>query len=132
MERNKYDIDEKLEARFDGKKLKRALVYVKPYIKHMILAFVLMVKASVLNLLSPVFLEQAMDIAIPQKDVDFLIKLGVATAGVIISASVLDAIRGIIMSKVGQSMIYNLRMDLFTHLQKLPFQYYDSRPHGKI
>lgn len=132
MERNKYDIDEKLESRFDGKKLKRALVYVKPYIKHMILAFVLMVTASVLNLLSPVFLEQAMDIAIPQKDVDFLIKLGVATAGVIISASVLDAIRGIIMSKVGQSMIYNLRMDLFTHLQKLPFQYYDSRPHGKI
>lgn len=132
MERNKYDIDEKLESRFDGKKLKRALVYVKPYIKHMILAFVLMVTASVLNLLSPVFLEQAMDIAIPQKDVNFLIKLGVATAGVIISASVLDAIRGIIMSKVGQSMIYNLRMDLFTHLQKLPFQYYDSRPHGKI
>jgi len=36
------------------------------------------------------------------------------------------------MSKVGQSMIYNLRMDLFKHLQKLPFEYYDNRPHGKI
>jgi len=36
------------------------------------------------------------------------------------------------MSRVGQYMIRDLRLDLFKHLQKLPFGYYDSRPHGKI
>jgi len=132
MERNKYDIDEKLEAKFDAKKLKRALVYVKPYTKSMIIAFIFTISASILNLLSPVFLQKAMDIAIPEKNIDFLVRLGIATAGVIIGASICDAIRGVIMSKVGQSMIYNLRMDLFKHLQKLPFEYYDNRPHGKI
>ncbi len=36
------------------------------------------------------------------------------------------------MSRVGQSIVYNIRKDLFCHLQRLPFTYYDSRPHGKI
>ncbi len=36
------------------------------------------------------------------------------------------------LSKVGQGIIRDLRLDLFTHLQKLPFTFYDSRPHGKI
>ena len=36
------------------------------------------------------------------------------------------------MTFVGQSVVRNIRSDLFNHLQKLPFSYYDSRPHGKI
>ena len=132
MARNKYDIDEELNVRFDFGKLKRALVYVKPHKKPMLIAFLFTVCASLLALLSPIFLEKAMDVAIPGKDTALLVKLGIATAGVIIASSICDAIRGMIMSKVGQTMIFNLRMDLFRHLQKLPFEYYDSRPHGKI
>lgn len=132
MARNKYDVDETLEQRFDFKKLKRALVYVKPYTKLMILALSLTVIASVLNLIPPIFLQKAMDVAIPEKNIDFLVKLGLASAGVIIAASIFDAIRGLVMANIGQSMIYNLRMDVFKHLQKLSFNYYDSRPHGKI
>jgi ATP-binding cassette subfamily B protein len=36
------------------------------------------------------------------------------------------------MSIVGQNIIHDIREDLFKHLQKLPFSYYDDRPHGKI
>ena len=36
------------------------------------------------------------------------------------------------MSIIGQSIIHHIRTDIFTHLQKLPFSYYDDRPHGKI
>lgn len=36
------------------------------------------------------------------------------------------------MTKAGQLMIYDIRKDLFAHLQELPFQYYDDRPQGKI
>ncbi len=132
MARNKYDVDETLEQHFDFKKLKRALIYVKPYTKLMILALSFTVIASILNLLSPIFLQKAMDIAIPDKNTDFLIKLGIASAVVIIVASIFDAIRGVIMANVGQSMVFTLRMDIFKHLQKLSFDYYDSRPHGKI
>ncbi len=36
------------------------------------------------------------------------------------------------MISVGQDIVYDIRKDLFAHLQKLPFQFYDDRPHGKI
>ena len=36
------------------------------------------------------------------------------------------------MINVSQNIIYDIRKDVFEHLQKLPFQYYDDRPHGKI
>lgn len=41
-------------------------------------------------------------------------------------------IRSKYMTIVGQEIIYDIRKDLFDHLQKLPFQFYDDRPHGKI
>ena len=41
-------------------------------------------------------------------------------------------IRSRIMTVVGQDIIFDIRTDLFAHLQELPFQYYDDRPHGKI
>ena len=44
----------------------------------------------------------------------------------------LGNIRSRIMTVVGQNMIFDIREDLFAHLQKLPFTYYDDRPHGKI
>ena len=37
-----------------------------------------------------------------------------------------------IMSKLGQDIIHEIRSDIFCHLQKLPFSYFDNRPHGKI
>jgi ATP-binding cassette subfamily B protein len=130
--RNKYDVDETLEQAVDFSKLKRALVYVKPYGKFLALAFCISIIASILGLMTPTFLEKALDVAIPNQDESLLIRLAVYTLIVIIISSLLGAVRGIIMSYCGQSMIYDIRKDVFDHLQDLPFSYYDSRPHGKI
>lgn len=132
MARNKYDIDETIEKELDFKKLKRAGAYMKPYIKLMLLALVLSLLGSALGLLSPTLLQRAVDVAIPDGNISYLVQLSVMTLGAILISVVLGAIRGIVMSHVGQSMIYDIRKDLFNHLQELPFTYYDSRPHGKI
>lgn len=130
--RNKYDVDEELERHLDFTRLKRAIVYIKPYRIMMIVAFSMSALSSVLGLLSPKFLQVAIDEAMPNKDMNLLIKLAIFTLITIVISSVLSGIRGFIMSKIGQNIIYNIRQDLFEHLQKLPFSYYDSRPHGKI
>ena len=132
MARNKYDIDESIEKEFDFKKLKRAAVYMKPYLKLMVLALLVSFLGSALGLLTPTLLEKAMDVAIPNEDMSYLVRLSLMTLGAVLLGSVFGAVRGIIMSYVGQSMIYDIRKDLFDHLQDLPFSYYDSRPHGKI
>ncbi|MBQ9121410.1 MAG: ABC transporter ATP-binding protein [Clostridia bacterium] len=130
--RNKYDVDEELEKGFDFRKLKRAIVYVKPYKFKMIGALLLSMLSAVLALITPTLLQRAMDIAIPNKDTAYLVELAVMTLVVILLSSAFGALRGVIMSYCGQSMIYDIRRDLFSHLQKLSFSYYDSRPHGKI
>ena len=132
MARNKYDVDEELDRHLDFGRLKRALFYVRPHIGMMIVAFLISAVASVLGLLSPLFLQEAIDEAMPNQDVMHLVRLAIYTLLTIVCSSVLSGLRGIIMSRMGQDIIYRIREDLFEHLQKLPFSYYDSRPHGKI
>ena len=132
MARNKYDVDEELDRHLDFGRLKRALVYVRPHTGMMIVAFLISTIASILGLLSPLFLQQAIDVAMPNKDVLHLVRLAIYTLLTIVCSSLLSGLRGIIMSRMGQDIIYRIRRDLFEHLQKLPFSYYDSRPHGKI
>lgn len=132
MARNKYDVDEELDRHLDFGRLKRALVYIRPYKMSMLLAFVISAIGSVLGLLSPMFLQEAIDEAMPNKDVQHLIRLALFTLLTILASSILSGVRGFIMSKLGQNIIYRIREDLFEHLQRLPFSYYDSRPHGKI
>lgn len=130
--RNTYAVDEELERSFDFSKLRRSAVYLKPYSKLMFLALFLSMAGSLLGLATPVLLQQAMDVAIPNGDLSMVVRLAFQTLGLVVASTVLGAIRGIIMTYCGQSMIYDIRKDIFDHLQTLPFSYYDSRPHGKI
>src|SRR5699024_3940767 len=50
----------------------------------------------------------------------------------VVFAMVFTAKRAKIMAKVGQAIVFDIRSDLFTHLQYLSFDYYDKRPDGKI
>ena len=132
MARNKFDVDEELEAPFNFKNLKKCMVYVGRYKFNMIFALLLSAVGSVVGLTGPMLIQKAMDVAIPNKDVSYLIQLAGILAGTIVINITFSAIRAIVMAKVSQSIIHDIRKDLFDHLQKLPFAYYDSRPHGKI
>lgn len=132
MARNKYDIDETLESPFDIKHLKRAMVYVSRYKKRMILSLTLSALAVIIGLLSPVITQYALDVAIPEKNIPkLLIAAGLLLLTIVVNI-IFSTVRSKIMTKVGQDIIFDIRTDLFEHLQKLSFEYYDSRPHGKI
>jgi ATP-binding cassette, subfamily B, multidrug efflux pump len=132
MARNKFDIDEELESPFSFIHLKRLFTYLRPYKKTIIITILIMLISSAANLVGPYLIKQAIDVKIPGKDIGGLWILG----GIYLLALVLSGfclkykIR--MMQEIGQSVILNIRKDLFTHLQKLSFSFYDSRPHGKI
>ncbi len=132
MARNKFDVDETLETPFDFRHLKRALVYVKKYRKKMILALSLSAVSVIIGLFSPVITQYALDNSIPNKDIPQLILMAVLLTITIIVSVIFATIRSRIMTAVGQDIIFDIRTDLFEHLQRLSFEYYDSRPHGKI
>ncbi len=132
MARNKYDVDEQLETPFDIRHFKRALVYAAKYKKMIFSSMLLSVAAAVISLQAPLITQRALDSAIPNKDVKELIILSALMLLTIIVSVIFSAIRSRTMTKAGQDMIFDIRKDLFDHLQKLPFEYYDTRPHGKI
>ncbi len=130
--RNTYKEDEVLETPFDYHHLLRAGKYIKPYSKRMIIAMVLSAFGGIFGLFMPMITQHALDVAVPNNDRPLLYMLCVAMLAVFILSVIFITIRSRIMIKVSQNIIYDIRKDIFGHLQELPFQYYDDRPHGKI
>lgn len=132
MARNRYDMDEKLEDSFDIRQLKRLAGYLSPYKKKMAGIILLMLSASALTMMVPLFFQRIMDYYIPQKDMGKVAAASLLTLGVACYSAVAMGFKIKTMSAVGQNIIHAIRRDIFDHLQELPFSYYDDRPHGKI
>lgn len=132
MARNKFDIDEELDTKFDFNQFRRLTGYLKPYTGKVITTVLLMLVSSALALLGPYLVKTAIDEKIPEKDMTGLALLAAIYLAILIINTVCMKFRIRTMTSIGQSTLYNIRKDLFVHLQKLPFAYYDSRPHGKI
>lgn len=133
MARNKFDIDETLETPFDIRHLKRALKYTKKYSRKIFGALLLSAVAVIVGLISPLITQYAVDNCMQSgEDIPALIICAALFLVCIVVSVILTKIRSVMMTRVGQDIIYDIRRDLFKHMQELPFEYYDSRPHGKI
>ena len=132
MARNKYDVDEILEDKFDVNQLKRLAGYIRPYKKQMLVVLFLMLSASALGMLIPKFFMLVMDVSIPNKDMKSIVFYSVMTMVIALYTCVSLRIKIKLMTQIGQDIVHSIRYDIFEHLQELPFAYYDERPHGKI
>ena len=98
----------------------------------MILAIVLSGIGGAFGYVAPMIIQRALDIAVPDKNMRLLFSLVATLIAIYVVSVIFTTIRSRIMVDVSQNIIYDIRKDLFEHLQELPFQYYDDRPHGKI
>ncbi len=132
MARNVYNVDETLQQEFNFKHLKRLFGYLKPHRKQLVFALFLMLLASVANIIIPLLVKETIDRVIPERDVQKLVILCAVFAILILVSAVCLKKRIKVVNELGQTIILTMRKDLFVHLQKLPFSFYDDRPHGKI
>lgn len=132
MARNKYDIDEVMEDKFDINQLKRLFTYVRPYKGQLALALFLMLSSSALTMLFPTFIMKIMDEYIPAGNIHAIVQITIITVVIILYSCICIRWKIRITSRIGQEIVHQLRSDIFCHLQELPFSYYDERPHGKI
>jgi len=130
--RNRYDEDEYLDEKVSLFNIKRCVKYVAKVQKNLGVALGLSVIGNIVGLTGPLFIQRAMDEAVPNKDYNLLFTMAAFLTGTIIISIILHTIRNVLVAKAGAGIIHNIRSDLFAHLQKLPFVFYDSRPHGKI
>ena len=132
MARNTFDVDETLEKEFNWSHYKRLGAYIKPYKKAVFKTLFVIILANLASMLGPYFTKIAIDQVIPQKNLSLLLILGAIFlfSLVIIGWSMRYRIYAI--TEIGQDILKDMRFSIFEHLQKLPFSYFDSRPHGKI
>ena len=117
--RNTFEVDETLESPFSFKHLKRAMKYIGRHKGKMGLALLLSAVASVVALFQPKIMQWVLDDAVPGKNVTLLLWLALAYVGIILVSILFSTIRSRIMAHVSQEIIYDIRKDLFAHLQRL-------------
>ncbi|EHR3850494.1 TPA: ABC transporter ATP-binding protein [Listeria monocytogenes] len=132
MARNKFDIDEELETAFSAAHLKRILVYVKPYQKSIYITLFVILLANVATMIGPYLTKIVIDDTIPNKNMTQLFWIAIIFIVSVIVTGLCMRYRIRSITLIGQDILKDMRTAIFGHLQKLPFSYFDNRPHGKI
>ncbi len=130
-----YDIDtdQRLHSYSDKVILKRLASYAKPFIPAFILTFFLMVLSVVFALLEPYIIGRSIDeLTRTPIDTEFLALLLVVFVISIILSSVFEYMQAMILQKTGQSIVYNMREEVFTHVEKQDIEYFNKVPTGKL
>lgn len=132
MARNTFDVDETLEKEFNWSHYKRLGAYIKPYKKAVFKTLFVIILANLASMLGPYFTKIAIDQVIPQKNLSLLLILGAIFLFSLVIIGWCMRYRIYAITEIGQDILKDMRFSIFKHLQKLPFSYFDSRPHGKI
>lgn len=132
-----YQDDEIIEKPFNWAQMRRMLVYMKPYRKQLLpVLIVMMVLGTITKLAIPFLISYAIDHAIQPAVGDPSTRLLYIIAGTVFGLYLVqwaaNAFRIKFMNVIGQRIIYDLRADLFKHIQKLSFHFYDKRPAGSV
>lgn len=130
--RNTYGVDETLETPFNIKNLLRCKPYIKHNIKPLIGALIFSILATIFGLLGPTYTKIIIDDFIPHSNVRAVIIVALMYFLTSCLAEFCAFFQTILTSKAGHRIIHEIRVDIFSHIQKLSFNYFDSRPRGKI
>jgi ABC-type multidrug transport system fused ATPase/permease subunit len=131
-QRNTYFQDEVIEKKIDVKQLSRTIRYVLPYKKIFILVCCLMLVSAGASMIAPLLLRYIINHLVFTQNYR---ELAFIVAGLILLAAIEIGITFVhqrLIGKTGHKIIANIRQDIFYKLQILPFDYFDSRPDGKI
>lgn len=112
--------------------LRRLVPYLKPYWSILAVVLVTVVVSTLLGLLGPYLLGQAIDVFIDGKDASGLAMIALQMLGVYVTYNVLQAAGNWMMARVSQRALRDLRRDLFGHLQALSIGYFDTNPAGEL
>ncbi len=129
---NSFKDDEQSIEASKLKTLVRLLSYLAVYKKEILLVLLIMAFCVAVSLLNPLIMETAIDVYISAENWDGLLHLtGFALILNVIMTGAMK-VRMYIMAKVCNSILVTIRQELYTHIQVLDFQFFDSRPTGKI
>ena len=124
--------DEILGKAYDSKLMKRLLGYVKPYRTYVVVAILLSLVVAALGPVRPYLTKIAIDDNIANKDYHGLIIISILLLVSLILQSVIQYFLTYYTQLMGQKIIFDLRVKIFSHVQKLSLKFFDKTPIGRI
>ena len=124
--------DEQVQTVSKRKTLARMFYYLLAYKKQVVAVLTIMLVSVVITLINPLIIQQAIDVYIAGEDWHGLKRLGIVAVLLNLTLVLLVKMRMYIMAKVSNEVLLIIREELYTHIQTLSFQFFDSRPTGKI
>jgi ATP-binding cassette subfamily B protein len=124
--------EEILGKAYDARLMRRLLQYLRPYKRQVALALAAIISASILQLAQPYLMKLAIDRYIAQGDLAGVNRIAVAFLGILIGGFVLEYVQTWTLQMTGQRIMFDLRMQIYRHLQRLDLQFYDRNPVGRL
>ena len=117
---------------YDSRLMQRLLTYLRPYRGQVILAVVAIIGHSVLDLAPPYLTKIVIDRYIPLGDLGGLRTIAALYLIALITSFLLECLQTWTMQVIGQRIMFDLRMELVTHLHRLDLRFYDRNPVGRL
>ncbi len=129
---NSFREDEQMKSTDKKKIIRRLLSYLRKHVAGVIIVLVAMAVTVAISLVNPLIIEDAIDNYIGKNDWDGLLRIGAFTVALNVLFIILVKVRMYVMSLISNKILLDIRQELYEHIQKLSFSFFDSRPTGKI
>jgi ATP-binding cassette subfamily B protein len=123
--KNTFRTDEELTKSFSLSDFKRLGTYIKPYKKQVTVILIIIILSNMIAMLGPYFMKITLDNYIPNQEKTKILQLGVVYLLSLILISWSMKYRILKITELGQKILKDMRSDIFIHIQKLSFSYYD-------
>ena len=124
--------EETLGKAYDARLMRRLLSYLHPYRGRVAVAIAVLLVSAAVELVIPWVTGLAIDRAIPARNMTLLWQLGFVFLSAMLLNFVLEALQTVLTATVGQRVMYDLRRQIFGHLQRLSLSFYDRTPVGRL
>ena len=129
---SRFHEEEALGKAYDARLMRRLIQYLKPYRWHVAGALVVLLLGSWMAIIGPWVTQRVIDEAIPTGDRDLLIQLIGLYGAALVAGFVLEYLRALVTTWLGQSVMYDLRRQIFEKLQRADLRFYDRNPIGRL
>ena len=124
--------DDVLGKAYDGRLMRRLLTYLRPYRGQVLVAVVAIIGHSALDLVPPYLTKTVIDRYIPVADLAGLGSIAALYLVALIASFLLEYLQTWTMQVIGQKIMFDLRMQLVSHLHRLDLRFYDRNPVGRL
>ena len=132
LQKSKETFDDNERSMADGELIRRLLIYAKPYWKNFVIVFFVMIFSTVYEILSPLLIGHIQDTIKDPFELDYLFTLVAIYASILVVSLICTYLQAMILQKTGQKILSQIRLDVFTHIEKLSHEQLNNIPVGKL